>query len=196
VNTVFADSSALVKLYADEPGSELVRRLTTLIVCQQARVEVPAALWRKHRMNELSADDASILVAAFEADYFGTVDDPARFFLVIGTTASILETPLSRWPRTACVHTTLYSSPAPALLRENYRMGWASPPTTTRSASPPRVRVCHSSPREMQGAPPACPHGKRAREVSARREQYRVSSSFVESRVSLVLRHPGACQRT
>lgn len=90
MSAVFADSSALVKLYADEPGSEVVQGLSTFIVCQLARVEVPAALWRKHRMNELSAADTSLLVAAFEADYFGTVDDPARF-LVIATTAAILD---------------------------------------------------------------------------------------------------------
>jgi uncharacterized protein len=87
---VFADSSALVKLYSDEPGSKLVQSISPLIVCQLARVEVPAALWRKHRMNELSAEDTSVLIAAFEADYFGTVDDPGGF-LVIATTAGILD---------------------------------------------------------------------------------------------------------
>ncbi len=45
--SVFADSSALVKLYADESDHELVRRIDVLIVSQVARVEVPAALWRK-----------------------------------------------------------------------------------------------------------------------------------------------------
>ena len=44
--TVFADSSALVKLYADEPGHEPVRALSRLVVSQLARVEVPSAIWR------------------------------------------------------------------------------------------------------------------------------------------------------
>lgn len=77
--TVFADSSALVKLYADEPGHEVVRELALVVVSQLARVEVPSALWRKQRMDELDASDAGVLTAAFEADYFGTADAPPRF---------------------------------------------------------------------------------------------------------------------
>jgi predicted nucleic acid-binding protein len=53
--STFADSSALVKLYADEVGHEQVRGLVSVAVAQLARVEVPAALWRKQRMGELSA---------------------------------------------------------------------------------------------------------------------------------------------
>src|SRR5215468_5172038 len=81
--SVFADSSALVKLYADEAGCEQVRALRTPLVSQLARVEVPAAIWRKRRMGELSATAASILVADFEADYFGTPEQPARFVPLI-----------------------------------------------------------------------------------------------------------------
>lgn len=47
--TVFADSSALVKRYADEPGSDALRALLLLVVSAPAKVEVPAALWRKAR---------------------------------------------------------------------------------------------------------------------------------------------------
>jgi hypothetical protein len=90
VTPVFADSSALVKLYADEPGAGEVRSISPLIISQLARIEVPAALWRKHRLGELSAEDATLLVAAFEADYFGADDEPERFF-VIAVTASILD---------------------------------------------------------------------------------------------------------
>ncbi|OBY29253.1 type II toxin-antitoxin system VapC family toxin [Mycolicibacter kumamotonensis] len=86
----FADSSALVKLYADEQGSDAVRRYPHLVVSQLARVEVPAALWRKHRMGELAATDARILVADFEADYFGDGDEPPCFS-IIATTANILD---------------------------------------------------------------------------------------------------------
>jgi hypothetical protein len=80
----------LVKLYADEPAADTVRSLSGLVVSQLARVEVPAALWRKHRLGELSASDAGVLVSAFEADYFGTGEQPARFF-VVGVTAQILD---------------------------------------------------------------------------------------------------------
>jgi uncharacterized protein len=80
--TTFADSSALVKLYADEAGHEHIRGLASMAVAQLARVEVPAALWRKQRMGELSADDARLLMADFEADYFGTDSEPPRFAAV------------------------------------------------------------------------------------------------------------------
>lgn len=82
---VFADSSALVKLYADEPDSAEVRELSHLVVSQLARVEVPAALWRKHRMGELAATDVGVLIADFEADYFGDINEPPRFSVVAVT---------------------------------------------------------------------------------------------------------------
>lgn len=86
----FADSSALVKLYADEPGHDAVRALDGITVAQIARVEVPAALWRKHRTGELSSSAAAVLVAEFEADWFGTDDQPRRFEPV-RMTAFVLE---------------------------------------------------------------------------------------------------------
>jgi predicted nucleic acid-binding protein len=86
---VFADSSALIKLYADEPYCVDVRKLSHLVVSQLARVEVPAALWRKHRMGELAATDVGVLVADFEADYFGDIDGPPRFSVVAVTAAVV-----------------------------------------------------------------------------------------------------------
>ncbi|WP_026874739.1 type II toxin-antitoxin system VapC family toxin [Jiangella gansuensis] len=83
--TAFADSSALVKLYADESGADAVRRLELIVVSELARVEVPAAVWKKHRLGEISAHHAAILVAEFEADYFGTDDEPARFVVITAT---------------------------------------------------------------------------------------------------------------
>ena len=70
--SVFADSSAIVKLYADEEGHERVRTLDAMVVSAIARVEVPAALWRKNRMGELNARDARTLVRAFEHDLAST----------------------------------------------------------------------------------------------------------------------------
>jgi len=88
--STFADSSALVKLYADEAGHEHVRGLAGIAVAQLARVEVPAALWRKQRMGELSAADARLLTADFEADYFGTDSEPPRF-AAVAVTGSLLD---------------------------------------------------------------------------------------------------------
>ena len=85
--TVFADSSALVKLYADEDGAELVRAVPLFVVSAVARVEVPAALWRKSRTRELSAEDAGVLVSAFTADWY----DPAGDFVAVALRAPVLD---------------------------------------------------------------------------------------------------------
>jgi uncharacterized protein len=79
-----------VKLYADEPGHATVRRLRSVIVSSIARVEVPAALWRKERLGELQSADAKVLVAAFEADYDGT-DREAPVFAAVALAPAVLE---------------------------------------------------------------------------------------------------------
>lgn len=81
--TVFADTSALVKLYADEDGSDVVEAAGTLVISQLARVEVPAVLWRKQRMGEIGAADVRVLLDGFKSDYAGTQHGPARFVRVI-----------------------------------------------------------------------------------------------------------------
>jgi predicted nucleic acid-binding protein len=88
--SVFADSSALVKLYADEPGCELVRDIPVMVVAQIAQVEVPSAIWLKQRSGEFSEADAALLVADFEADYHGSPDSVPRF-AVVNTMGVILE---------------------------------------------------------------------------------------------------------
>jgi uncharacterized protein len=90
VTAVFADSSALVKLYADEPGHEVVRGLGAVVVSRLARVEVPAALWRKGRTRELSTRLAGVLVTRFEHDWFGHGDEPPRF-AIVRTSTPVLE---------------------------------------------------------------------------------------------------------
>jgi predicted nucleic acid-binding protein len=80
--STFADSSALVKIYADEPGHEQIRALPVLVISQLARVEVTAALWRKQRAGQLSAEQVGVLLDEFEADHDGTVESPERFAVV------------------------------------------------------------------------------------------------------------------
>jgi uncharacterized protein len=82
MTAAYADSSALVKLYADEADADAVRCVDVLVVSQLARVEVPAALWRKQRMGELSAEDANVLARDFEADWYGDDEEDARFLVV------------------------------------------------------------------------------------------------------------------
>lgn len=85
--TVFADSSALVKLYADEPDAALVRSQAAYVVSAIARVEVPAALWRKQRTGELSVEDAGVLAAEFAADWH----DVEGKFAPVALQAEVLE---------------------------------------------------------------------------------------------------------
>jgi hypothetical protein len=47
-----------------------VRVLDLLVVSCLARVEVPAAIWRKRRLGELSEKDARLLTGEFAADYY------------------------------------------------------------------------------------------------------------------------------
>lgn len=87
---VFADSSAVVKLYADEEGHDQIRGLDTLIVSQVARVEVPSALWRKARLGEIDPSAAGVLAAAFAADWSGGPGTDPRF-PVVALTAELAE---------------------------------------------------------------------------------------------------------
>lgn len=85
--TAFADSSALVKLYADEADAGLVRAMPLFVVSAVARVEVPAAIWRKHRTGQLSTAHAGVLTRAFEADWLD-LDGP---FVPVALGSALLE---------------------------------------------------------------------------------------------------------
>jgi predicted nucleic acid-binding protein len=97
--TVFADSSALVTRYASEAEQVELGSPGVTIVSVLARVEVPSAIWRKQRMGELSAEDAAILVAAFEADYHG-FDSRSDGFVAVAVRPAIVE----RAARLVAVH--------------------------------------------------------------------------------------------
>jgi predicted nucleic acid-binding protein len=59
-------------------------------VSNLARVEVPAAVWRKHRIGELSSEDAAVLVEEFEWDWFDEAGAELRF-TVLEVTDDVLE---------------------------------------------------------------------------------------------------------
>lgn len=86
--SVFADSSAVVKLYADEAGAEHIREQGSFYVSQLTRVEVAAALWRKNRMGQLDSGATQILLREFDADYLQP--DQGRF-VPIRVSAELLE---------------------------------------------------------------------------------------------------------
>jgi predicted nucleic acid-binding protein len=62
-----------------------VRALDDVVVSELARVEVPAALWRKRRAGAIRGDDAAVLVSAFERDWLGDA------FAVVPVLSPILE---------------------------------------------------------------------------------------------------------
>ena len=85
--TAFADSSALVKLYANEAHASEVRKRDLFVVASVARVEVPAALWRKVRMGELAEGDAAVLTRVFETDW----NDVGGLFVIVALVPRVLE---------------------------------------------------------------------------------------------------------
>ncbi len=90
--SVFADSSAIVKLYVPEADHEQVRAINApLVVSSLARVELPAAFWGKHRTGEIEADDAALLTTAFEFDYHGDADHDPTFAVVPVTEAVLID---------------------------------------------------------------------------------------------------------
>ena len=69
---LFLDTSALVKLYIAEPGSEAMRRRVSnelIAVSQLAYAEAHATFARRWREDLLTADELQILIANFEHDW-------------------------------------------------------------------------------------------------------------------------------
>ncbi len=73
-----------------EPGSELVATLDSLTVSALARVEVPSALWRKARAEQLDPTAAERVLRAFVIDLMGRGDHAPRFGAV-GLDQAILD---------------------------------------------------------------------------------------------------------
>ncbi len=69
---LFLDTSALVKLYIAEPGSEAMRRRVSnklIAVSQLAYAEAHATFARRQREDLLTADELQLLIANFEHDW-------------------------------------------------------------------------------------------------------------------------------
>jgi predicted nucleic acid-binding protein len=88
----------VVKLYADEDGSQQVRNAGRFVVSAVTRVEVVAAIWRKVVMRQLSEPDAAVLVREFEADWSGTAD-AAPLFTAVQVTSGLLDAAAALVPR-------------------------------------------------------------------------------------------------
>lgn len=59
-----------------------MRDIDVLAVSAIARVEVPAALWRKRRMAQVDVQQVGRLIRAFEVDFEGGPHTPPRFAVV------------------------------------------------------------------------------------------------------------------
>jgi len=89
--SVFADSSTLAKVYADEEGADEARRLELVVVSAASRVEVPSALWRKCRDGTLSELSADLLTREFLADLGGRPGGNFELIVAIPLTAETLD---------------------------------------------------------------------------------------------------------
>lgn len=69
-----------------------MHELTAVVVSCLTRVEVPSAVWRKHRGGQLDVEDVVVLVAAFEADYFAAGGDPGDLAVLALTDGMLEET--------------------------------------------------------------------------------------------------------
>ena len=77
---LFFDTSALVKLFNNEEGSETVKQLVTnlsndIFVLELALIELQGAIYRKFRNNEIPEENLEKIQHAIESqfDYFNTV---------------------------------------------------------------------------------------------------------------------------
>lgn len=80
-----------MKIYADEAGSTTVRNIENLVMSAIALVEVVAAISRKDRTGDLSASDARILTAEFEADLAGDCVGAGMTFTVVAVGDQVIE---------------------------------------------------------------------------------------------------------
>lgn len=83
------DSSALVKRYLDEPGSDWVRRILhptlghDIIVAQTTPIELVAAISRRQRGGALTAEDAETAIADLVYDFSVQYDVLALSHMIV-----------------------------------------------------------------------------------------------------------------
>ena len=72
---LYLDTSALVKLYIDEPGTERMIELAVsdadarLAICLVTQVEFHSAIWRRHRVRELGYEAAKQAAELFDSQF-------------------------------------------------------------------------------------------------------------------------------
>lgn len=71
---VFLDTSSLLKLYHNEPGTDtliatLSQGVENLYLSELAILEFRSAIWKKTRTGEIDMDIANTVIAGFQQDY-------------------------------------------------------------------------------------------------------------------------------
>ena len=90
METLFLDTSALIKRYMEEAGSEKVRALMNgakrIIVSRLAYVEALSALVRRQKTLDLSEEEFLILIGEFKMDWsrFGVLELDAHTLAAVG----------------------------------------------------------------------------------------------------------------
>lgn len=159
--TVFADSSALVKLYVPEAHHRAVRAISDpIVISTLAHVEVPAAFWRKHRIGDITSDDTMVLSASFSADAVGQ-DLPAPRFATVPVSGRVVDSAadaVARYPLRAFDAVQLASALVVRRARRARRIRRIRHRSSIRcsdggTGTPPRVPRTHPA----LTAPPAIP---------------------------------------
>ncbi len=72
---IFLDTSALIKLYHQESGTQEIENLfsnfkiTAVYLSELAKIEFTSTIWKKVRTKEISENTAKITIALFETDF-------------------------------------------------------------------------------------------------------------------------------
>jgi uncharacterized protein len=86
----YLDSSAIVKIYIDESGSEWMRRLRfrsqrgEIVICELSGAEVFAALHRRFRSGDISQDSLRNACKSFQ-------DDFEKFYVSLSVTKTVVD---------------------------------------------------------------------------------------------------------
>ena len=97
---LYLDTSALVKLYINEPGSERVEELASeysgnsVAICSITQVEFAAAIWRRRRTGELDGEEVKLAIELFSA----RIRTEFVRYLIDGWTLDLASELISRHP--------------------------------------------------------------------------------------------------
>ncbi|MEO6596424.1 MAG: type II toxin-antitoxin system VapC family toxin [Planctomycetota bacterium] len=118
---IYLDTSWLVKLYVDEPGSAGVRKVvdadSDVVVSDLAYVEFHSAVARRRRERTLAARSAATLVARFRKDWSERVRVAVSLDVLLRAADLLSEHPLRSLDALQLASALLIATGAPEALR-------------------------------------------------------------------------------